>query len=62
MKKIILAVALGEIALASLVALVGECKAHKKYIKGWNDGVAFGCAVKDLEYTIKEITDDRKRK
>ena len=54
MKNFILAVAFGELALVSLIALVGEYKAHKKYIKGWNDGANFACAVKDLEYLLKK--------
>ena len=59
MKKIILGIALGELALVSLMALMGEIKAHKKYNKGWNDGAVFGYALSGLEHTIKEIVNDK---
>ena len=54
MKKIILAVALGELALISLVSITSEIHAHIKYKKGFRDGANFACAIKDLEYILKK--------
>lgn len=54
MKKVLLAFALGELALISLVSLTGEIKARIKYNKGFRDGANCAIIIKDLEDILKE--------
>ena len=60
MKKAILAMTLGGIALLTIDSLVSKYKAHRNYQKGWNDGVEFGCALSNLEHTLEEILENHK--
>lgn len=62
MKKGIIALACGcgLIIISTTVSLIETIRDHKKYNKGFNDGMALAFAMCDLKDTLQEIKENHK--